>query len=90
MNKEDLVTAVAAKSGLTKKSAEETVQAVFDTIRDAVWDGDKVTLAGFGNFLLAERSARKGRNPRTGEEVDIAARKVPKFVPGKQFKEYVK
>lgn len=90
MNKEELVNAVAAKSGLSKKGAEETVQAVFDTIRDAVWDGDKVTVAGFGTFLLTERAARTGRNPRTGEPVEIAARKVPKFTPGKQFKEYGK
>jgi DNA-binding protein HU-beta len=90
MNKEELVTAVAAKTGLQKKGAEEAVQTVFDTIRDAVWDGDKVTVAGFGTFLLTERAARTGRNPRTGESVEIAARKVPKFTPGKQFKEYVK
>jgi DNA-binding protein HU-beta len=87
MNKEELVTAVAAKTGMTKKTGEETVNAVFDTIADVIRDGDKVTISGFGTFFLAERAARTGRNPRTGEEVHIAARKVPRFIPGKKLKE---
>ena len=87
MNKDELVTAVAAKTGMTKKTAEETVNAVFDTIADVIRDGDKVTISGFGTFFLTERAARTGRNPRTGEEVHIAARKVPRFIPGKKLKE---
>lgn len=87
MNKEELATALAAKTGLTKKSAEETLNAVLETILDVVRDGDKVTISGFGTFLLVERAARKGRNPKTGEEIHIAARKLPRFIPGKRFKE---
>lgn len=87
MNKEELATALAAKTGLTKRSAEETLNAVLDTILDVVRDGDKVTISGFGTFLLVERAARKGRNPKTGEEILIAARKLPRFIPGKRFKE---
>ncbi|MCX6601498.1 MAG: HU family DNA-binding protein [bacterium] len=90
MNKDELVTAVAAKTGMTKKTAEETVNAVFDTISDVIRDGDKVTISGFGTFFLAERAARTGRNPRTGEEVHISARKVPRFIPGKKLKEMAK
>ena len=90
MNKEELVTAVAAKTGLTKKSAEEAVAAVFDTITDVIRDGDKVTLSGFGTFFLAQRAARLGRNPKTGAEVHIPACKVPRFTPGKKLKEMAK
>ena len=87
MNREELITAVAARTGLTKKSAEEVLDTIQDTIMDAVRDGDKVTLTGFGAFLLVERPARKGRNPRTGEIIEIAAHKRPRFVPGKTFRD---
>ncbi|MFZ5432620.1 MAG: HU family DNA-binding protein [Calditrichota bacterium] len=90
MNKAELVTAVAAKTGMTKRSAEETLDAVLDTITDAVRDGDKVAVTGFGTFLLTERAARIGRNPKTGEEIQIAARKLPRFIPGKKFREMAK
>ncbi|MBU0508617.1 HU family DNA-binding protein [bacterium] len=90
MNKAELVTAVAAKTGMTKRSAEEVVNALFDTITDAVRDGDKVTVSGFGTFLLVERAARLGRNPKTGQEIHIAARKMPRFIPGKTFREMAK
>ena len=90
MNKEELVTALAAKTGLTKRSAEEVVNALTETIMDIVRDGDKVTIAGFGTFLLAERAARLGRNPKTGEEIRIPPRKVPRFLPGKTFRELAK
>jgi DNA-binding protein HU-beta len=90
MNKEELVAAVAAKTGVTKKSAEEAVNAVFDTITDIIRDGDKVTVSGFGTFFLGQRAARLGRNPRTGETVHIPARKVPRFTPGKNLKEMAK
>jgi DNA-binding protein HU-beta len=90
MNKLELTTAVSAKTGLTKKSADEAVDAVLDTIMDAVRDGDKVTITGFGTFLLVERAARLGRNPKTGEEISIAPRKQPRFVPGKLFREMSK
>ncbi|HEY3294110.1 MAG TPA: HU family DNA-binding protein [bacterium] len=87
MNKEELATAVAAKTGITKKTAEEVVTAMLDTISDIVRDGDKVTLAGFGTFALVERAARKGRNPKTGQMIEIAATKAPRFTPGKKLKE---
>jgi len=90
MNKEELATAVAAKTGITKKVAEEAVNAVFDTIADVVRDGDKVTVAGFGTFALIERAARKGRNPKTGEMIEIAPTKAPRFTPGKKLKEMAK
>jgi DNA-binding protein HU-beta len=90
MNKEELVTAIAAKTGLTKRSAEECLDAVLDTITDAVRDGDKITMSGFGTFLLVERAARKARNPKTGQEILIPTRKMPRFVPGKKFKEMAK
>jgi DNA-binding protein HU-beta len=90
MNREELITAVAAKTGLTKKSAEEVLDTIQDTIMDAVRDGDKMALAGFGTFQLHERPAHKGRNPRTGEPIEIAARKRPRFLPGKHFRDLAK
>jgi DNA-binding protein HU-beta len=87
MNKEELATAVASKTGITKKLAETVVDAVMDTVADVVRDGDKVTIAGFGTFALVERAARKGRNPKTGQMIEIAPRKAPRFVPGKKFRE---
>ena len=90
MNKAELVTALSAKTGLTKKSAEEALDAMLDTVADIVRDGDKVNIAGFGTFLLVERAARKARNPKTGAEVLISARKLPRFIPGKKFREMTK
>ncbi|ARU63013.1 DNA-binding protein [Tumebacillus avium] len=90
MNKTDLVNLVAEKADLSKKDAASAVDAVFDGIVEALATGDKVQLIGFGNFEVRERSARKGRNPQTGEEIDIAAAKVPAFKPGKQFKDSIK
>jgi len=90
MNKTDLINAVAEKSELSKKDATKAVDAVFDAVAEALKDGDKVQLIGFGNFEVRERSARKGRNPQTGEEIDIPASKVPAFKPGKALKDAVK
>ncbi len=89
MNKTELVNAVAESAELSKKDATKAVDAVFDAIQEALSNGDKVQLIGFGNFEVRERSARKGRNPQTGEEIEIAASKVPAFKPGKQLKEAV-
>lgn len=89
MNKTDLINAVAEKSELSKKDATKAVDAVFDTVSDALKEGDKVQLIGFGNFEVRERSARKGRNPQTGAEIDIPASKVPAFKPGKALKDAV-
>lgn len=90
MNKTDLINAVAEKSELSKKDAAKAVDAVFESIQTALANGDKVQLIGFGNFEVRERAARKGRNPQTGEEIEIAASKVPGFKPGKDLKEAVK
>ncbi|BCJ85377.1 HU family DNA-binding protein [Effusibacillus dendaii] len=90
MNKTDLVTAVAEKSELTKKDATRAVDAVFESIMEALANGDKVQLIGFGNFETRERAARKGRNPQTGEEIEISASKVPTFRAGKAFKDAIK
>jgi DNA-binding protein HU-beta len=80
---------VAEKTGKTKKEAGMIVDSVLQTISEALKNGDKVTLIGFGNFEVREYAARKGRNPQTGEEMFIEARKAPAFKPGKQLKELI-
>jgi DNA-binding protein HU-beta len=85
MNKADLIGAVTKVVG-TKKVAEDTVSCVLATITGALKKGDKVTLVGFGTFSVAKRAARVGRNPQTGKEIKIKAKKVPKFVAGKALK----
>ncbi|WP_203361887.1 HU family DNA-binding protein [Bacillus sp. REN10] len=90
MNKTDLINQVAEAAELSKKDATKAVEAVFDAIQSTLANGDKVQLIGFGNFEVRERSARKGRNPQTGEEIEIAASKVPAFKPGKALKDAVK
>ncbi|WP_181348220.1 HU family DNA-binding protein [Thalassobacillus sp. CUG 92003] len=90
MNKTDLINAVSEKADLSKKDATQAVDSVFESIMDSLKDGDKVQLIGFGNFEVRERAARKGRNPQTGEEIEIAASKVPAFKPGKALKDVVK
>ena len=87
MNKTELVAAIADKAGLTKKDAEEVVNAFTDTVTKALTKGDKVQLVGFGTFEVSKRGARTGRNPQTGETMKIAAAKAPKFKPGKAFKD---
>jgi DNA-binding protein HU-beta len=88
MNKGDLVNEVA-KVLDTKKQAQEAVDCIIETITKALKKKDAVTLVGFGTFKVDKRKARKGRNPQTGEEIKIKAKKVPKFVPGKALKEAV-
>jgi DNA-binding protein HU-beta len=90
MNKTELIARVSELSDLTKKDATKAVEAVFDSISESLKTGDKVQLIGFGNFEVRERSARKGRNPQTGEEIEIAASKVPAFKPGKALKDGIK
>ena len=89
MNKADLVNEVA-KALKTKKDAQAAVGVVLSSITKALGKGDAVSLVGFGTFKVTERKARKGRNPQTGEELYIAASKVPKFVAGKALKAAVK
>ncbi len=89
MNKADLVNKVAEATEMSKKDTGRVIDALFDVITEALHRGERVQLVGFGNFELRERSARKGRNPQTGEEIDIPASKVPAFRPGKALKEGV-
>ena len=89
MNKTELVANVAEKAGLTKKDAEKAVNAFCSAVESALVEGDKVQLIGFGTFEVKERAARKGRNPRNGEEIDIPASKNPVFKAGKALKDAV-
>lgn len=90
MNKQELITAMANKSGMTKKDADKAVNAFVNVVKDALIDGEKVQLMGFGTFEVRERAARKGRNPRNPqEEIDIPASKLPAFKPGKTFKDEI-
>ena len=89
MNKAELVAAIAAKTGDTKKGAEASVNAFVDVITDALAKGDKVQLVGFGSFEVRKKAARKGRNPRTKEEIKIPASKAPVFKAGKALKDLV-
>ena len=87
MNKTELSAAVAAKTGLSKKDAENAVKAVTDAITDALKEGDKVQLVGFGTFEVSERAAREGRNPQTGKKMKIKASKNARFKAGKALKD---
>lgn len=89
MNKTELVSAVAEKADLTKKESERVINALFASIEEALARGDKVQLVGFGTFEVRDREARKGRNPQTGEEIEIPATKVPAFKAGKALKDAV-
>ncbi|WP_158077338.1 HU family DNA-binding protein [Caenibacillus caldisaponilyticus] len=90
MNKAELINAVVEATQLSKKDATKAVESVFAAITKTLQEGGKVQLIGFGNFEVRERSARKGRNPQTGEEIQIPASKVPAFKPGKALKDAVK
>ncbi|MGI6404977.1 MAG: HU family DNA-binding protein [Syntrophaceticus sp.] len=89
MNKAELIGSVAEKAGMSKKDAEKAVNAVFASVSDALANGEKVQLVGFGTFEVRERAARTGRNPQTGEEIQIAASRVPAFRAGKVLKDSV-
>ncbi|NPV28808.1 MAG: HU family DNA-binding protein [Firmicutes bacterium] len=89
MNKAELISSVADKSEMSKKDAEKAVNAVFATIEEALSRGEKVQLVGFGTFEVRNRAARTGRNPQTGEEIQIAATKVPAFRPGKALRDAI-
>ena len=89
MNKAELITKMAEKSQLTKKDAETALKAFVESVQEALENGDKVQLVGFGTFETRERAAREGRNPRTKEVISIPASVVPVFKAGKEFKEKV-
>jgi DNA-binding protein HU-beta len=90
MTKDDLVGKVASKAGLTKKQAAAAVNAFVDTVKEALAGDEKVTIVGFGTFGIKVRAARVGRNPRTGEKINIAEKKVPYFAPGRDLRSAVK
>ena len=89
MNKTELVANVAEKAGLTKKDAETALGAVIESIEEALVEGDKIQLIGFGTFEVKDRAARTGRNPQTGKEIEIAASRNPVFKAGKALKDAV-
>ncbi len=89
MNKGELVSAMAEKTGLSKKDTEATLNAFTDIVSNALAKKDKIQLVGFGTFEARERAARTGRNPQTGEEIKISASTVPAFKPGKALKDKV-
>ena len=82
MNKGELISAIAEKSGLSKAASEKALNALISSVSDSLKKGDRVGLVGFGSFSISQRAARTGRNPQTGKEIKIAAKKVVKFKPG--------
>ena len=89
MNKSDLIVSVSNMAGLKQADAKRAIDAVFDSITGALKNKEEVRLIGFGTFVVTERPATEGRNPRTGEKLQIAAKRLPKFRPGKELKEAV-
>ncbi len=89
MNKKELVDRVSEGTGYHKKEIKEILEGTLDAISDALAKGERVQLVGFGTFEVSKRAAREGRNPQTGKKIKIAARKVPKFRPGKALKDQV-
>ncbi|KAB1435878.1 HU family DNA-binding protein [Candidatus Galacturonibacter soehngenii] len=89
MNKAELVAAIAEKTELSKKDSEKALKAFVDVVTEELTKGEKIQLVGFGTFEVAERAAREGRNPQTGEVMKIAASKAPKFKAGKALKDII-
>ncbi len=89
MTKSELVEAIQEKTGIAKKDISKVMDAAIETVTDTLMDGDKVSLVGFGTFQVSNRKARTGQNPQTGEKIEIPARRVPKFTPGKTLKDKI-
>lgn len=89
MNKAELVEAIASEAGLSKAAAKSALDAFINTTTSALKSGDRVALVGFGSFSVSERAARKGRNPQTGKEINIAAKKVVRFKAGAELSDKV-
>ena len=87
MTKAELVEEVSGKTGLPKKQAEIVVNTVFESIVETLKTGEKIELRGFGSFRIRQRDSRMGRNPKTGEKVDVPAKRIPYFKPGKELRE---
>ncbi len=90
MNKTELITGMAEKAEISKKDAEKALNAFTNIVADTLVDGDRVSITGFGTFEVVERAARTGRNPQTGESIQIQASKSPKFKTGKALKDAIK
>jgi nucleoid DNA-binding protein len=90
MTKNDLIEKVAKKSNLTKRAASDSVNATFNLIRDSLIRGEKVVITGFGTFVVRSRAARRGRNPQTGQAIQIPQKKTPGFIAGKTIKRHIK
>lgn len=90
MTKNELIEKVAKKSSLTKRASSDAVNATFNIIRDSLGRGEKVVITGFGTFLLRSRAARRGRNPQTGQPIQIPQKKLPGFTAGKTIKRLIK
>ena len=89
MNKSELIEAVAARKGLSYKKAEEIVSTIFDSMTDAMIDGDRIEIRGFGSFVINDYKSYTGRNPKTGESISVKPKKLPFFKVGKELKERV-
>ncbi len=89
MNKSELISAISTASGLSKTDSEKALNATTEAIKNALTQGESIQLIGFGTFSISERAARTGRNPQTGKEIQIAAKKVAKFKPGKGLDEAI-
>lgn len=90
MTKNELIEKVAKKANLTKRASQDAVNSTFNLIKDSLVRGEKVVITGFGTFLIRSRAARRGRNPQTGEAIQIPQKKLPSFVAGKTLKRQVK
>ena len=90
MTKRELIEVIAKKANLTNKASRDAVQAIINSIRDALKRGEKVVITGFGTFSVRQRVQRVGRNPKTGEKITIAARKAPAFTAGKTLKKAIR
>ena len=89
MNKTELISTVAEAAGMSKKDTEQVLNTFFDTVQNTLKQNEKVQILGFGTFEVRERAARQGRNPHTGETIEIAAAKAPAFKPGKALKDAI-
>lgn len=89
MTKADIVEVVHNRTGFSKKESSEAVESILEILKEELENGQKVKLSGFGNFVIRQKDVRKGRNPKTGEEMEITARKVLTFKPSQKLKDYI-
>jgi integration host factor subunit alpha len=89
MTKADIVEVVHNRTGFSKKESSEAVESILDILKEVLEDGEKIKLSGFGNFVIRKKEVRKGRNPKTGEEMEISARSVLTFKPSQKLKDHI-